>query len=299
VSQIILNYYGVIQLKKMVTVLGTAMDLSMQRKEIAEAKFSLGSGSRLMLLQSTVDLNADSNSLIQEKTILENTKAGLNRLLARDPSTPFEINDSIVLAESLPYDHLVKEALNQNSQLIAARFNEDLSRLGIKESQSDRYPKLGFQAAYNFNYLTSQTGFLEFNQSYGPSFGFNLTYNLFNGFNTNRNIRNAKIDYDYSQKELLDVDLRVRTNLLTLYNQYVSNLASVKLETINQEVAKENVDVAFEKYKLGALNDIDLRDIQNKFIDAQSQLLQAQFQAKQAEVELMVLSGQIFKSLKQ
>jgi outer membrane protein len=62
-------------------------------------------------------------------------------------------------------------------------------------------------------------------------------------------------------------------------------------------VAKENVSVAFEKYRLGSISDIDLRETQRKYIDAQYQLILSEFQAKQAEIELKRISGELFRNL--
>ena len=296
VSDITMTYYGIIQLVKLVRVAQEAVDLSVQRKHIAEAKLSLGAGSQLMLLQSTVDLNADSTRLIQQIVQLANTKADFNRLLARDVNTDFIITDSIHSKRTLNYDTLVANALRQNSQLIAARLNQHLARLGVRQVQSDRYPTLGFTAGYSYNTLNSQTGFLQYNQSYGLSYGFNLTYTLFNGFNISRTIKNARILMNSGDIEVQDAEQEVRTELLKLNNQYLSSLEVVKMQLTNVEVARENVEVAFEKYKLGSLNDVELREIQQKQIDAEYQLILSQFEAKKSETELLRLSGELLKT---
>jgi outer membrane protein len=297
VSDISLSYYGIIQLKKLVRVAQDAVDLSMQRKRIAAAKVSLGSGSQLMLLQSTVDLNADSTRLIQQLVTLANTRADFNQLLCRDPSTPFEIHDSILLRSPRPYDSLLNEALQQNSRLTAARLNQALARLGVGQAQSERYPQLNFTAGYGYSTLNSQSGFLQYNQSYGPSYGLNLTYNLFNGFNVTRAVKNAKILMNSGDIELQDAVLVLRTNLYKIHQLFRANLEIVKMQLSNVEVARENVTIAFEKYKLGSINDIELREIQQKLIDAEYQLISSQFEAKKAEVETDRLSGELLKRM--
>ncbi|MEI7896243.1 MAG: TolC family protein [bacterium] len=295
VSDISLTYYGIIQMKKLVRVARDAVDLSMQRKRIAAAKVSLGSGSQLMLLQSTVDLNADSTRLIRQLVILANTHADLNQLLARDPATPFEIHDSILLGLPRPYDTILAEASRQNSQLIAARLNQSLSSLGVRQAQSDRYPRLNLTAGYNYGTLSSQSGFLQYNRSYGPSYGLTLTYSLFNGFNVNRAVKNAKILMNSGEIEVQDAMLVLQTNLYKIHREFLANLEIVKMQLANVEVAGENVNIAFEKYKLGSINDIELREIQQKLIDAEYQLISSQVEAKKAEVELDRLSGELLK----
>lgn len=288
-----LIWYGMIQTDKLLRVTQEAADLSLQRKRIAEAKVSIGSGSQLMLLQSTVDLNADSTRLLQQLASLENLRVDFNRVLSRDVTTGFVVDDFIVISEPMPFDSILKQALKQNSQLIAARLNQDYMRLGVRQAESDRYPQLDLTAGYNYNTLNSETGFLQYNRSYGLSYGFALSYRLFNGFNVNRAIKNARVLVNSGDIAVSDAELSLKANLLKTYNEYLSNIRVVQLQKSNVKVARENVDIAFEKYKLGSINDIELREIQQKLIDAEYELIYAQFEAKKAEVEILRLTGQL------
>ena len=295
VRDIILNYYGVVQQEKLIIVLEDAVALSLQRLKIAEAKHFIGKESRLTLLQSTVDLNADSARLIGQRSAVRNTRAELNRLLARDIETNFMVTDTIFSISSLAYDSLIDEATSQNSDILVARYEQRLAELSLRDMNSARYPRLNLTSSYGYNQLNSQTGFLEYNRAYGPAVGFNLTYNLFNGFTTNTAVKNSRILVNSSEISYNETLLNIQYDIFTQYNDYLSNLDLVRLETVNQEVAKENVDIAFEKYRIGTINDIELRETQKKLIDAQYQLLLYQFQAKSAEVELLRISGGLWR----
>jgi outer membrane protein TolC len=297
VSAILLNYYGIVQQQKLIGVLRDAIDLSMTRKQLAKARIAIGSGSKLMLLQSTVDLNADSTRLLKELAQLNNLKADLNQLLGITPDYQFLLTDSINLNRLLQYNDLQTKALVQNTSLELAKNNQAIATLNLKNSKSLRYPWLNFNTGYNYSRFSSETSYAKYNLSYGPSFGFTLSYNLFNGFNTNRQIKNAGIEVGTSEILKKDADLNVKTDLYKRYNDYQSNFAVAKLEVVNREVAKENVDIAIEMYKIGSINDIELREIQKKYLDAQYQLLLSEFQAKLAEIELLRISGELYKSI--
>jgi outer membrane protein TolC len=71
----------------------------------------------------------------------------------------------------------------------------------------------------------------------------------------------------------------------------------VGFETDNVRIARENTAIAFEKYNLGAMTDIDLRTTQQKLLDAERRLLTAQYEAKNREIELRVISGSLMKNL--
>jgi outer membrane protein TolC len=114
--------------------------------------------------------------------------------------------------------------------------------------------------------------------------------------NVNRTIRNARISLNSSDVALQDAESSLRTSLLKRYNEYRLNLEIIRMQLSNVKIAKENVDVAFEKYKLGSLNDVELREIQKKLIEAQYELILSQFEAKRAEIDLLRLSGSLLKT---
>lgn len=183
--------------------------------------------------------------------------------------------------------------MTQNADLLAAKMDQRISELNVKAAQSDRYPRINLQSGYNFILQKSQTGFAQFNRSYGPYFGLTASYNLFNGLNTSREIRNARIMLNSSEITVQQTSLDVRASILKLYNTYKASLELVKLENKNIEAAQQNVDMAFAKYKLGTITDIELREMQKKLLDARYTLLQSQFDAKKAEIELMQVSGDL------
>jgi outer membrane protein TolC len=169
-------------------------------------------------------------------------------------------------------------------------------RLGVMDARSERYPVLSFTGGYSYNQSRSETGFLIRNQSYGTSYGLILSYTLFNGFDVSRTIKNARVMLNSSETEVKDAEEEIGMNILQTFNNYIASLEIVRMQQVNVEVARENVTIAFEKYQLGSLNDVELRGIQLKLIDAQYQLLFAGFEAKKSEVELMRWSGMLLNA---
>ncbi len=297
VSSIVLTYFGVIQQQKLIVVMQDALNLSKERRNITRAKIDLGAGSEMQLLQATVDMNTDSINLIREISTLKQTMADLNRLMALDPAQSFVLTDSIALSGPLSFNDLLASARNQNNDLLIARNNLYISSLELKDARSQRYPRINFNAGYSYSQINSQTGFAEYSRSLGPSLGFSLSYPIFDGLNVNRTIQNAKLTINTNENLVKDTELTLGTDLYKLYTDYLTQLEIVQIERINQDVAKMNLEVAFEKYRLGTINDIDLREIQKKYIDAQYQLLLSQFLAKQAETDLLRISGELGKEL--
>jgi adhesin transport system outer membrane protein len=90
----------------------------------------------------------------------------------------------------------------------------------------------------------------------------------------------------------------IRADLITIYNAYSNNLRLITLEKQNLSTASENLDIALERYKLGSLSGIDLREVQKSLLDAKESLLSIEYQAKIAEISLMLISGRIMEYYK-
>jgi len=293
VAQIIITYYEIGVQSKLADVYFEAVQLSSERKRFARAMIDIGSGSELSYLQSAVDLNTDSAIFMQQLVTLENSKTELNRLLCRDLHSTFEVSSEIPLNDNLLYEQLWNLIQEQNPDLMRARSNKLLTSLDTRSYKSIMYPRINFNAGYSFNRSESEVGFMLLNRNLGLSMGVSLTYNIFNGFNTRNDIRIAKIREESAVAELNQAELDIRSELLRVYNDYLTNLQLVKFESENRSLAFRNLEVAMEKYRIGAINDIELRETQQKLMDAETRYLLSQYRSKIAETELLRLSGQL------
>lgn len=293
VSNVISAYYNILQQKEILKALKEGIAISEQRVKIAEEKYKVGMASKVELLQARADLNADRNALLKQEVALRNAKINLNLLLSRDPSIDFDIVDTIKVKE-LSIDDLIPKAFKQNSLLMIAEKNVELSKLNLASVRAGFFPTINFFIGYNFTRSRSQAGFIASNQNLGINYGLSLSFNLFNGFNSAREYENAQIEIMSSQVRYEQFRDEIKSQVLNLYESYKVSLKLIELERENLEIAKENVDIALERYRLGILTPLELREAQKTYIDAEVRLIGAQYQAKLAEVELLKLSGQLF-----
>jgi len=293
IAQVILAYYDIAVQERFTEVYSEAVQLSDERKRFAKAMIDIGSGSELSYLQSAVDLNSDSAAYMQQLVILANSKAELNRLLCRDLMTSFRVTSNIPLNNSLIYEKLWDLILEQNPDLRIARNNIDISTLDKKSSLSLIAPRISVNAGYSYSKSQAEVGFLEMNRNQGRAMGINLTWNLFDGFTKHNNNQVARIREESAQTELNQAELDMKSQLLRIYNDYLTNLQLVKFEQDNKKLAMRNLEVAMEKYRIGAINDVDLRETQQKLMDAETRYLLSEYRSKMAETELLRLSGQL------
>jgi outer membrane protein TolC len=99
-------------------------------------------------------------------------------------------------------------------------------------------------------------------------------------------------EYQYRQ-----IEQQVDADLITIYYAYQNNLVLLELEKQNLETARENLDIALERYKLGSLSGLELREVQRSLLDAEERLLSVQYQTKLAEISLLQISGRVMEFL--
>ncbi len=266
--------------------------LSEQRLKVAYDKYSLGKASKLEYLQAQVDLNTDKSFRIQQQQLLANRKYELLRLMAaEDDNIDFVLDYNLDIEETLSLDILLENIELQNPQLSALRRNQVIAERNQRINEGERLPVVNLFAGYTHTNSESPAGFAIENTSDDISYGLTASWTIFNGFNINRRIQNAKIQSQNAQLQYQNQLLDFSTNVKTRYIDYQNSLELMALEKENLTVARENNEIAKERYKIGLSNPVELREAQLNFLDAELRYQNAAFNAKLGEIELRYLAG--------
>jgi len=295
IADLTAEYYNYVRQNLRLANLRSAVDLSRERLRIVEAHYTIGSMSRLDLKQAQVDFNTDSSNLIRQYETLYTSRVTLNRLMAVDDvSQEIEVTDSLINPNPfLQKDALWTSTLQSNSNLMLSLKNQAISELEYKNLKSRNYPYFRLNAGYGYSLNTYGSGSTTQQDNLGFNYGFTLGFNIFDGFNRQREQRNAKITIQNRKLQTEQLEQSLRADWANMWMAYRNNLDLIALEEENLEAARENYDIAIERYKLGNLAGIELREAQNSLQGAEERLLQAQFNTKLCEISLLQISGQI------
>jgi outer membrane protein TolC len=300
ISGIVSGYNNYILQIQMLNNMKYALSLSHERLKIDRDRYLLGSGSKLEVLQSQVYVNADSSQLSRQEEVVRAARIRLNEMMAvEDLGREFIIQDTAIVVEpDLLYEKLLDETLSKNTELQIASKNKTVSDYDYRLVRSRSYPYLNFSGGYNYNYNTSSTGINRSTQTNGMNYGVTLGLNLFDGFNQQRNMRNSIIGKETSDLRYKETEQGIKADLLTTFHAYSNYLRLTNLEEQNLSTATENLDIALERYRLGSLSGIELREVQKSLLDANERLISAHYQTKLAEITLNLISGQIMTYFK-
>jgi outer membrane protein len=291
IVNVLSSYYDLVRQKQRLLVIGKSIAISEERIRLADEKFQLGAASRLDILQAQVDYNTDRSDLLNGEELMRTSKIRLNNLMARDINTEFEVAaeiDKVILPEWAA----VHEAVMANNTFLQMSFTDNrIASLDLREIQAHRLPRLNANLGYSYINSESESGFIRTNRTSGINYGLSVGWNIFNGFNLNRQIENARLMLESSEIELLEFRHQLEADLMATWLSMQSKIQLAEFEAENLEVADMNLEIAMERFRLGELSGFELREAQKNYLAAEGRLITARYQAKIVEVELREISG--------
>ena len=293
ISDVNAAYYDLVQQQQQLAALDTTIVISNQRLTLAQNRFTIGKASKLELLNAQVDMNTDQVALLRQKELYSNSKILLNQLLARDVARDFKVIDVLKVDSLLLLPELKVLAEKQNPQLEAQIINKRVAELELKQIKAARYPTVRVNTAYNFSESQSSLGFVAQSQSRGLNYGFSASLNLFDGFAQNRNEKISKIQIENSKLNIDQQNLALNSQLSTSYQTYLTNLELIALEEKNESIAKQNLNITLDKFRIGTITTLEFRTAQLNYVNAKVRYSNAQFQGKLSEIALRELAGNL------
>lgn len=292
-ADVINSYYDLVSQQQQIKALNEALTISQLRLKNSNNRFKIGKAAKLEVLAASVDLNTDTTNLLRQLDDYRSTKIKLNELLARDINTDFVVSDSIIISKNLLFADLQSAAAELNPTLQSALINKRIAEINLRQVKADRYPSINITSGYNFNKSTSELGFARTSNGRGLNYGLSASINIFNGYLQKRNEKNASLEIESSRLQYDKINQNITSQLSSLYQTYQTNLELVRLEQENLAVAKQNMDITLEKFKIGSVAPLEFREAQRNYINANARYTNSQFEAKLAEISLLQLSGKL------
>jgi outer membrane protein TolC len=294
ISLISSSYYDLIRQNLRVNNFKKGLEISNDRLKLAKDRYEVGQGSKVDYYSAQVDYNEDKALLIAQEQSYLNTKISYNTLLVRNHQEEFNVDTKIDLLPKLNLPELKEFALKQNPILISALLTKKITDLDTKSIQSLQMPQIDLLAGYNMSQVNNGAGFgVQRGTSDVLNYGLRATINIFDGYNQKRRVQNAKINAEIAQMQIDDLKNSLISTLERAFVTYENALNLISLETENYAIAKQNIDIAFDRFKVGIATSYELREVQRNAVSAETRLIETKFAAKAAEIELIRLSGNL------
>ena len=299
---IALAYLQILLNKELLDVTKNQYDITMEQIDRTSILVAAGSLARGSLLEIQAQAAFEELQVVNAGNQLDLSMLNLTQLLELDSVGNFDIivpelqiPDETGLIE--PVITVYSEAIKIQPQIKGAEFQLESSMLSLVIAKGARSPRLSLNGSYNTRYsdirqkvieVDPVTGFpisygkypfmdqLKDNVNYGLSLS--LSVPIFNGWQVNQAISNARLGIEQSQ-----YNLEYQKNILykDIQQAYADAMASLKKFHSSQRALvsmEESFRYTEQKFNVGLVNTIDYKTSKNQLIRTQSDLLQAKYE---------------------
>lgn len=298
VADLAVAYYQLKQETELLDALQKTLSVSQERVRFEERALEVGASTLLDLQLARVDRNTDSSLVVNQQAQVREIAVAINRIINRDLTAPLSPTDTIVLDPALRLPDLLENARANNAALNQQQLTELITATQIEVQKGALYPEVSLFGNYGFNRQSNEVGFLQSSRTFGPAYGIRVRFNLFSGRQQRIAYENAQINIATEQLRTQDLQLEIEQSIRVAHLRWETALQRLEVERASIAAAAEALDIAARQYELGAITNVDFRIIQLNEVNARTRFLEAQFAAKNREIELLRLSGRLLQEIR-
>jgi outer membrane protein len=291
ILQVIQAYQGVARADEFVRVAEEALKNAQERRRIIRAQVDAGVAAQFDLLRAETAVAQAEQAVLNARNQRELAAAALNNLLGRDLNTPVQVVKPAELPplQEAELDALTQQAYQNRPEILAAERGVELSRVNIQNARRGILPSIVLTGQADFNLNTST--FNPRRESYTGIVV--LSVPIWDSGITRAREAQARDDLEIAQLRLQQakegVALEVRQAYLNL--QDAQKRLTVAQKGLEQ--AAEALRLARVRFEAGVSPQLEISDAELAFTQAQTNLVNAQFDYLDAYAALQRAIGVI------
>ena len=289
---VMVGYYDVVRQQSYLKTIEKSIDASNQQLEIIKTRQFVGLANNADLFQAQIDLNALLQARQSQQLIIDQAKTELLRQLTLNPDSVINIQDTILVDKNILMTDVLNN-LNKNADILAAQEKVKINELLVKETAALRYPSIRASTGYNFTRNQAAAGQILLNQNYGPFVGVSVGIPIYNGSVYKRQQKVAEINVGNAE---LDKQILIRdynAQVVQVYQSYAITLQQLKTEQENYSLSNQLLELVLQKFKFKQATIVDVKNAQQSFEASGYRLVNLNFAAKSAEIELKRLANKL------
>jgi len=286
-------YLQILLNKEILEVYKTQVISSQEQVDRIQLLVDNGKSSDAELYLARATLATDQVSVVEANNAVRLSVLDLAQLMNYTDVANFDIvtdtgnaDTDEILSKNVDVYHVVENALQNRPAIKAALTRIEQAKRSVKVYQSGWYPTLGFSANFGTGYFYRFKEIPGFpNKPFGTQFadnaqqsiGLSLYIPIFDKLSTHYNVKQQRINVKAQELQLEETK---RTLIKEIEQAYV-NAVSSKEKYLASQAANTSSAIAFQyeevKFNAGASTSYEFNDVRNKYLQAQSNLIQAKF----------------------
>jgi outer membrane protein TolC len=120
-----------------------------------------------------------------------------------------------------------------------------------------------------------------------------LAVPIFQGNVIKQNLRVNEVLQKTQQVQISIIKNNLMSDLATAYNNFKNAQRRYDLATDNLKVVQENNTIAMERFRKASITSVELRQVQINLVEAQVAQINARYEMKQAEADVLLVMGKL------
>jgi outer membrane protein len=289
-------YYQVLLNRELLDISRENLLAAQDQLTLTDRQFQVGLKSMIDRYQQQADTAESGQSVIKAENRWQQSKLELLRRLQIDPGTKIALEPSPDELKTVAFvtpdiDSLATVALNRRNDLKSKELETRGAKWQITEARAQWYPALNL----NFNASTAGTEYMrqtynglpreysypslsdQLGNSIGYSVALNMSWTVFDGFQTRYNVQSAKINQMNKSLDVADLKRNIVIDLQQAAGEYTSAFRQIETARISLKAAHSAFEGIKKKYELGAASFIELSTARATLFNARSTLSQANY----------------------
>jgi len=292
IASVTTTYYSIVRHQSFLKTIQRSIAASQQQLEIVQSRQKAGMANNADLFQSQINLNELLQTKLLQDLVIQQAKTDLLRLLTLKPDSVITIEDTILVDKTITLETILN-SLHQNPDIIASQDQVKINEQIVKETIAQMYPTIRATGGYNFNRNQAAAGNLLLNQSYGPSIGVSIGIPIYNGTIYKRQQKVAEINVQNAELNNKILIRDYNAQVVKSYQTYATTLIQLETEEQNFKLSEQLLSLILKRFQLKETTIVDVMNAQDSFEQSGFRLVNLNYAAKAAEIELKRLSNQL------
>jgi outer membrane protein TolC len=295
--QVAASYYNAQLARENINIAKANEEFNQRQLVETEARYRVGTGSLSDVLNFRIRINSAKAQLIVAKQGYEVALYGLASLMgipdAKLPShielseLEDETGDELVIPDS---STSVNYALEHRPDLIQRNYLYKQAKAGVGSARSGYYPTISVTGSMD----ATRTNNRDFEgEDFGKTLLLNVSFNLFNGWQTTARVGEARSRLRESKRNIEDTQLTVITDVESAVTKLKAAQEQLKLQRENTKLVRETRDLVEKEYTAGQGSLVRLNEAQRDLVTAESNLVLSLVSMRQAWEDLKSSTGEI------
>lgn len=297
VTETLRRYYGALAAKEFVTIAESTLNNAEQNYATVDALFGEGLVAEFDHIRARVAVDNIRPQVTQARAAYATATAALLTYLSMNIAdsvdlSPDGLADPTAVANE---SDAIQQALANNYSIQALEMQLQVLDELVALNQSAYYPAL--TAIGNWQNFGQSAGFDSWLSASTAFVGVNLSFNVFNGFQTMAKVEQATADYLQAEQQLANLKNVIQLQVRASINDLQSALERITAQQSTVEQAQRGFDIARIRYTEGTGSLLEINDAETALARARVNRLQALYDYYLARAQYDLVTGSISEEL--